>query len=550
MHKFLKKRTVRIVIIVFTCLLSNLIVAQEIRKSDVTKVIEGKKYYLHTVEKGQTLYSIARTYNQKVNDIIVDNPDAIDGIHPGDILKIALKIEYKAIHTVQAGETLYSIAKLYGLSVDQLKQLNPGIIEELKVGQEVQIGLDKKSNVKTLSNKELDKKKSPINVLKSDSTRLNSNPIVTKKRNIDSKIIYNIALLLPFNLDLSSDSSSFEDLSADNEMPYKSEFAVSFLQGVKIAVDSFCNNNKIKYHFYVYDITEKDSLKLHTLLNEPIMKNMDIIICPLNFSLLSPIIQMAKKANILCCIPSTIQNKILFNNPNTSKLVPSLLTQLEVESDYIVDNYKKQNIIIVNSGNVKDAPLVKNMVHNIDSHRQLNTEQDSIKQVKGFSGLLSAISSNKNNVIIVPSNNKTFVTDLITKIHPIRNKYSIKLFGMQSWNDFENIDIEYFNSLELYYPTSQFIDFETERVRKFCLAYFDTYKINPNPSVLVGYDVMSYYFQLINKFGDNFVNNLSNFKYNGIQMKINLHQVTDDSGFENKSAYIIKYSDYRLSKIL
>ena len=61
-----------------------------------------------------------------------------------------------------------------------------GIIEELKVGQEVQIGLDKKSNVKTLSNKELDKKKSPINVLKSDSTRLNSNPIVTKKRNNSS----------------------------------------------------------------------------------------------------------------------------------------------------------------------------------------------------------------------------------------------------------------------------------------------------------------------------------------------------------------------------
>ena len=107
------------------------------------------------------------------------------------------------------------------------------------------------------------------------------------------------------------------------------------------------------------------------------------------------------------------------------------------------------------------------MVHNIDSHRQLNTEQDSIKQVKGFSGLLSAISSNKNNVIIVPSNNKTFVTDLITKIHPIRNKYSIKLFGMQSWNDFENIDIDYFNSLELYYPTSQFIDFETERAKGF-----------------------------------------------------------------------------------
>ena len=67
--------------------------AQEKESTDVHKtrssaIINGQKYYLHTVEKGQTLFAIAKFYQRDVNDIVIDNPEAIDGIKPGQILKI------------------------------------------------------------------------------------------------------------------------------------------------------------------------------------------------------------------------------------------------------------------------------------------------------------------------------------------------------------------------------------------------------------------------------------------------------------------------------
>ena len=58
-----------------------------------TSLVEcnGKKYVLHKVEKGQTLYAISKLYNITVNDIVVANPDAIDGIKAGQELRIPLE---------------------------------------------------------------------------------------------------------------------------------------------------------------------------------------------------------------------------------------------------------------------------------------------------------------------------------------------------------------------------------------------------------------------------------------------------------------------------
>src|SRR5690606_16187492 len=66
--------------------------AQE-KKADVPKskkieVIDGRKYYLHSVEKGQTLYAISKVYSVSVNDIVIENPEAIDGISQGQLLRI------------------------------------------------------------------------------------------------------------------------------------------------------------------------------------------------------------------------------------------------------------------------------------------------------------------------------------------------------------------------------------------------------------------------------------------------------------------------------
>src|ERR1700741_4732985 len=105
-------------------------------KSTDIRTINGKKYYIHKVEKGQSLYAIAKIYNMDVNSILAENDEAIDGINSGQELKIPAesllnkpttvidtnKYQY---HKVQKGETVYAITKKYAIDEKKLKDYNP-----------------------------------------------------------------------------------------------------------------------------------------------------------------------------------------------------------------------------------------------------------------------------------------------------------------------------------------------------------------------------------------------------------------------------------------
>lgn len=79
---------------------------------------------VHTVVGGDTLWGIGRKYGLTVSDLRRLNP-WVDGdmIAPGD----QIRVSDAAYHTVVRGDTLYSIGRKYGVAVTRLQQLNPQI---------------------------------------------------------------------------------------------------------------------------------------------------------------------------------------------------------------------------------------------------------------------------------------------------------------------------------------------------------------------------------------------------------------------------------------
>ncbi|MDR2510881.1 MAG: LysM peptidoglycan-binding domain-containing protein, partial [Bacteroidales bacterium] len=73
------KKNILILFIVFCLIKSGL--AVEIPLSTTLKVINDKTYFVHQVEKGQTLYSICKLYDINIQDIIrvSDKPALQDG---------------------------------------------------------------------------------------------------------------------------------------------------------------------------------------------------------------------------------------------------------------------------------------------------------------------------------------------------------------------------------------------------------------------------------------------------------------------------------------
>ncbi len=136
----------------------------------------------HIVEKGDTLYSISRKYNVKVDEIKSLNGFSDNNISVGQKLRIPgndssqSKSAQKTVaetHTVQKGETLYSISRKYGLSVEQVKAFNGLSGNELKVGQVLKLNADAVASSKT---EKTDSKKTESSQKSEPNKKENENP--------------------------------------------------------------------------------------------------------------------------------------------------------------------------------------------------------------------------------------------------------------------------------------------------------------------------------------------------------------------------------------
>lgn len=135
--------------------------------------IDGKRFILHRVDEGQTLYAVARRYGRSVADIKAANPDMADALRYDQVIRIpipdgalskkeekkidkAIKKQEKeekkqasvendtkkssdpakaGIHVVEAGQTLYSLASRYGVSQSDLRKWNTLSGDNVLIGQ-------------------------------------------------------------------------------------------------------------------------------------------------------------------------------------------------------------------------------------------------------------------------------------------------------------------------------------------------------------------------------------------------------------------------------
>ena len=120
--------------------------------STLTIGAQTDNYFLHTVTKGQGLYSISRMYGVTEAEIIALNPGSEVVIKAGQQLRIPQKqqeqtaeaqtpeTEGQRFHTIKTGETLYRLTVIYGLSAREICDANPGLsAENFKVGQVIVI---------------------------------------------------------------------------------------------------------------------------------------------------------------------------------------------------------------------------------------------------------------------------------------------------------------------------------------------------------------------------------------------------------------------------
>ncbi len=146
---------------------------------------DGQYYYVHIVKKKQTAYGISKMYDVSVPELYDLNPAAKSGLKVGQKLYLPIKEKHtdenidvpvdeatvgqdisggeglqeeviatntdttQLVHVVQPKETLYGIAKKYGVPLEDINRVNPGLSAAIKVGDKIIVPLDNvnKNNV-------------------------------------------------------------------------------------------------------------------------------------------------------------------------------------------------------------------------------------------------------------------------------------------------------------------------------------------------------------------------------------------------------------------
>jgi LysM repeat protein len=118
---------------------TNTLSVGQILNLPIQESVENKNTISYTVQKGDSLYKIANTYNISVNKLKELNNLTSNLLSIGQILKIPVSNEEYIIYTVQKGDNLYQIAKQYNTTTNEIKSLNNITSNLLSIGQKLKI---------------------------------------------------------------------------------------------------------------------------------------------------------------------------------------------------------------------------------------------------------------------------------------------------------------------------------------------------------------------------------------------------------------------------
>ncbi|MFL5730210.1 MAG: LysM peptidoglycan-binding domain-containing protein, partial [Cytophagaceae bacterium] len=92
---------------------------------------------VHMVKAGETLYSISKTYGVQADSIRKWNSLPDNNLKPGQELLVKPAVKSSVVHKVVQGETLYKIARMYGVTPAEIRQWNGKTGDALETGEEL-----------------------------------------------------------------------------------------------------------------------------------------------------------------------------------------------------------------------------------------------------------------------------------------------------------------------------------------------------------------------------------------------------------------------------
>lgn len=559
--------------------------------------ISGEKYYLHKVETQQTMYAISKAYGVSINRILEVNRKKTTDLREGELLKIPYaqpatvvqSLKYKH-YIVEKGDTLYSLAKKFGTTQDELITLNAGVEVALVEGRRLIVPVvsenqprydneyyyhivKEKETLSSISRrygiglgrlKRENKSINPDRLQPNDEVQIpiaNARAEVAAIRMVNRKTKGQKEVLVekdpseknrgpftqipegwkPTEPEEIAEQGQDEfivnyepDFKDSYEMvvllPLKNSYSgmLNYYKGMLLAIQE---NQDVPVAINVYDSQRSRSVVQAQLAKH---RNADFIVGPYSQKVFPAAISFANRNTTLVSLLS--KNEAVYKNENVLQINTTEQSINHEIAKYVVNEHANNNVIYFDGRifrTYKDTTaLISDKIENLTN--LINAVQDKgDKGEKNYQKELEElIDDSKKNVVVVPESNYKIVNQILNALN-VFSMNDVEVVGYYKWKLLPNIDPDMLFNLNVTYFTP-FHYLPSEQVA-FRDAYKEKFHAFPDDFSYMGYATMSKLLKGIKDGGCNFykkpLQKIQKHKEGGYE-SIDLHRVQFNEGYK------------------
>ncbi len=533
---------------------------------------QQKRYISYKVQEGETMRDIANRLDMKTKDllrlnpdvgrkpdantvIVIPNPEIKTGVsstttdetaidnenleeNPSDTVEEETTkdtifqqtvYEYEN-HTVQAGETVYRITKLYDISKDDLIKWNPDFptIKNniLSIGQVLKVKSVEK--IITINREEVlenflthtVKSKETVysltrfyNISKEDLIRLNPeypgiknnelaigqlikikpidevNPnenFAFYKDSIQENTSIDVAILLPFKLKDYKSATAKDIFSSENSSAKLANMATDFYMGAEIAIDSI-KAQGIHVNSSIFDTGNRDD-NVPLILAEKKLDSTDVVIGPF-YSDKAALI--AREINVPIVFPHFSSSQNNFSATKLIKSTPDKNSYTQYLASYLKDIYKGEEIFVVGDGEATSNDRVSKIVSNLKKHDSIS-EVHILKPKDGYIKrelFTDKMAVHKQNWVIITSDDNVAIADVLNSMIGIPDDMTVQVFAVEKNKSYNSIENNKLASINFTYVSNTFEDSSSENVKNFNKKYYKRNNTIASDYAIKGFDI-------------------------------------------------------------
>lgn len=484
-----------------------------VQVSHKTQIVNGKRYFIHIVDRGQTVYAISRAYG----------------------LKEVEAVTKKDIHFLQIGDTVWLPCKGQRLSDGTTA---PPATEPTQTATASQTPAATPQKPVANPPAAIQPPADPIGPVATIRPRVNPQSIV-------------VSLMMPLNLSqMDKISTTKFDVEQRGKTSYKSLEFIQFYEGLLLGLEKL-EQRGYNVTLNVVDVEGTSDEDVERAFVSHNVAQSDLLIALLTRQPFHKAAELARQAELFIVNPVADRPEIVKGNPYVFKCMPSFEAYAKRTVQTIETNNPNSPIFIVHSKGKGEAAAVAALTAEIEQHPNLNYTLIDWAQ---SSKLTTAIKSSERSVVISmynqdKSKNRIYASQLLNKLSAFKTRTPY-LYSYEDWSTLYG-DIDFSQLQNLNYSTF-YLDWVRANTthRDFIDLFSRRYSTEPtNVYAGMGHDIILYFVTGLQQKGTEFFRSPIIATPQGMIYPLSFSHSRADYGFENQYAILYRMSDFHFIPI-